>query len=216
MAKPKGRLLLCALLVYAACFSTVIGRSQGDLFRVVTFGTSLTSENLWQPDLRDKLAHCLQGRIEVLNRGKSGMASPWGAEKVRRVIASRPNAVIIEFAINDAFQPYGISLEESYRNTIHIVNALRKDLPAARIWLMTTNPTFEPDRPNLADYYGQYRRVASELDVGLIDLFPAWAAAMAADAGERLMPDHLHPTQEGYREVSISRIARQITDGKCS
>jgi hypothetical protein len=28
---------------------------------------------------------------------------------------------------------------------------------------------------------------------------------LAADAGERLLPDHLHPTREAYREVAISQ-----------
>jgi lysophospholipase L1-like esterase len=216
MAKPMGRLLLCGLLICGAYLSARIGQSRGDTFRVATFGTSLTAGNLWQSDLKDKLADCLQRRIEVLNRGKSGMASGWGTENVGRVIAAHPNVVVIEFAINDAFHPYAISLEKSYQDTISIVNGLRNGLPAVKILLMTTNPTFTPDRPNLADYYAQYRRLASDLNVGLVDLFPAWTAALAADAGERLMPDHVHPTREGYREVAISPMASHITDGKCN
>jgi hypothetical protein len=72
MAKPMGRLLLCGLLICGAYLSARIGQSRGDTFRVATFGTSLTAGNLWQSDLKDKLADCLQRRIEVLNRGKSG------------------------------------------------------------------------------------------------------------------------------------------------
>jgi acyl-CoA thioesterase-1 len=216
MAKPINRLLLCGLLLCGAYLSALIGHSRRDALRLATFGTSLTAGNLWQSDLKDRLTECLQLRIEVLNRGKSGATSGWGAQNAARVIAVRPNVVVVEFAINDAFNPYAISLEKSYQDTVSIVNALRNGLPAAKIWLMTTNPAFTSDRPHLADYYAQYRSLASALDVGLIDLFPIWLTALAADGGERLMPDRLHPTREGYREVAISPMARHITNGRCN
>jgi acyl-CoA thioesterase-1 len=114
---------------------------------VATYGTSLTADGLWQPQLQQRLAQCLHRPVRVLNFGKGGTASSWGKKNVQSVIAARPDVVLIEFAINDAYKPHGISLEQSYDNTRAIVDEIRRTLENAKIFLWTTNPTKEPPVP---------------------------------------------------------------------
>lgn len=183
--------------------------------RIVTYGTSLSASNRWQPGVEEALAACMQPNVKIIDRSKSAMASDWGRANVARVVSHRPKTVLIEFAINDAYEPHRISLEQSYANTAAIVHELRAALPDVEIFLMTTNPTTK-ERPNLEAYYLQYRHLASDLGVKLIDLYPVWQAKLTAvDAAQRLVPDRLHPTAEAYREVVLPEIVTALSDGRC-
>ena len=73
----------------------------------------------------------------------------------------KPDAVFIEFAVNDAYLPYTISLADSKRNLDTMVDTMLKANPEAEIVVQTTNPVIDmPDaanrhatnRPRLADY----------------------------------------------------------------
>src|SRR5262245_12290084 len=182
---------------------------------VATYGTSLTTDGLRQPQLQQRLAQCLHRPVRVLNFGKSGTVSSWGKQNVRSFIAARPDVVLIEFAINDAYKPYGISLEQSYDNTRAIVHEIRGALENARIFLWTTNPTKETTRPDVAHYYRQYERLANDLDVGMIDLYPVWLEALAGTRWRRLMPDKVHPTQHAYKQVALGPLMRAVSAGAC-
>lgn len=182
---------------------------------IATFGTSLTADGLWQPEVQQRLAHCLRRPVTVLNFGKGGTASSWGKANVQSVIAAHPDIVLIEFAINDAYAPYKISLEESYGNTMVIVREIQRTLPDAKIFLWTTNPTMEPARPDLARYYRQYEQLARDLGIGLIDPFPTWANAFSRMRWRRLMPDRVHPTRAAYREIALTPITRALSGGAC-
>jgi acyl-CoA thioesterase I len=182
---------------------------------VATYGTSLTADGLWQSQLQQRLAQCLQRPVRVLNFGKGGTTSSWGMENVQSVIAARPDVVLIEFAINDAYKPHGISLAQSYDSTRAIVDELRRTLADAKIFLWTTNPTKETTRPDLALYYQQYERLAKDLGVGIIDLYPRWLDALAGTRWRRLMPDKVHPTQHAYKQVALGPITRAVSGGAC-
>jgi acyl-CoA thioesterase-1 len=182
---------------------------------VATYGTSLTADGLWQPQLQQRLEQCLHRPVRVLNLGRGGTVSSWGRENVQSVIAARPEVVLIEFAINDAYKPHGISLAQSYDNTRAIVDDIRRALANAKIFLWTTNPTKETTRPDVALYYRQYERLANDLGVGLIDLYPRWLEALAGTRWRRLMPDKVHPTQNAYQQVALGPIVRAVSAGAC-
>lgn len=194
----------------ALAWGLALGGSQiKPTLRIVTYGTSLTAGGLWQRDLQRTLVRCLRQPVTIVNLGKGGRTSDWGVKNVGVVIRANPDVVLIEFAINDAYEANSISLDDSYDNTARIVVAIREALPGAKVEMMTTNPTFVPGRVREAGYQEQYRRLAADLRTGLIDLFPAWSAELVGEARRRLIPDGIHPTADGYRKVA----ARALADG---
>src|SRR5262245_44703188 len=111
------------------------------------YGTSLTADGLWQPQLQQRLTQCLHRPVRVLNFGKGGTASSWGKENVQSVIAARPDVGLIEFAINDAYKPYAISLEQSYDNTRAIVHEIRGHWRTPRSFYGRPTPRRKPPVP---------------------------------------------------------------------
>jgi lysophospholipase L1-like esterase len=199
-----GLIVLCMALVAKA----------GEPVKIATFGTSLTAGGLWQSDLKEKLETCLDRDVEILNLGKGAEASTWGMRNVGSVVTAEPSVVLIEFAINDAYLPYQISLSESRANTEYIINELARKISRDSIFLVTTNPASKDARPNLAKYYAQYHEVARRLHVRLIDLYSKWSA-LSEGSLRKLIPDFVHPTRAAYKEVAIAEMAAALTDGKC-
>lgn len=189
--------------------------------RIVTFGTSLTAVGGWQDDLQESLRACTGAAIEVVNLGQGRMASDWGLENIGRVIAERPDIVLIEFSINDAYVAKNISLSESENNNRAIIRKIRDVNKYAKIYLMTMNYTIGPIqdvRPDLDRYYEIYRFLAAKEAVQLIDNAPLWLARREAEPASmaRLIPDSIHPTAEAFREVALPNVVRALTNDQCS
>ncbi len=121
-----------------------------------------------------------------------------------------PQTVLIEFAINDAYRPNGISLAESHANIEQMIDRIRARYPNARIILMTMNPVwngFEAERPDLAGYYSQYATLAHDGKVVFLDNFSDWLTIFRQDP-ERfaaMVPDGVHPTLAAHRLVTVKK-----------
>jgi lysophospholipase L1-like esterase len=80
---------------------------------------------------------------------------------------------------------------------------------------MDDQPHEGTTRPDVALYYRQYERLAKDLGVGMIDLYPIWLEALAGTRWRRLMPDKVHPTQDAYQRVALGPTARAVSAGAC-
>ncbi len=75
------------------------GRAQ----TIVTYGTSLTAGGAWPALLQGVLDRKYPGLATVINSGEGGQWSAWGVQNLEeRVLQKNPDAVFIEFGINDA------------------------------------------------------------------------------------------------------------------
>ena len=127
--------------------------------------------------------------------------------KLAAVIAHNPDVVFIEFATNDAFLPYQISLEDSNQNLNAMIDALRAANPATEIMLQTMNSCLdEPGggrhasvRPQVGAYFDGYREVAAARGLRLVDHYPNWLKLMTDDRArfDQLVPDRIHPQAPG-------------------
>lgn len=183
-----------------------------DTLSIVTLGTSLTASIDWQTPLAAHLSAHLDRRVSIVAVAAGGVTSRWGLAQVDRVAALRPAVVLVEFAINDANWRRFVSRAESRANTRRILRDLRTRLPYSRPILMVTNPVHGlrgAMRPTVGAYYEQYRLLAAEEQVGLIDAEPAWAALSLAER-RRLIPDGVHPTLAGFVDVALPAIARAV------
>lgn len=186
-------------------------------FRIVALGTSLTARGDWPDSLGARLSACAGRPVTVERVARAGAGSNWGRDQVAAVLALSPDLVLIEFAINDADLRDGVSLARARDNHLALIAALEAGRPGLPLMLMTMNRAEGLRglmRPRLAAHHAQYRDLAAGQGpgqgVGLIDLAPLWAAALAAGRGPELLPDGLHPTDAAVAEIALPAMVAEI------
>jgi acyl-CoA thioesterase-1 len=171
-------LLFLASALAAEPTSLVKNLSAGKKQHLVTYGTSLTAEGAWVSQIKRELDKQFPGLLTVTNSGENGMWSQWGVENLdARILQKKPDAVTIEFAINDAFLPYRTSVDDARKNLETMIQRIRKQNAATEIILMTMNPPIGVHlerRPEIERYYQMYRDVAAERKLLLVDHYPRW------------------------------------------
>jgi lysophospholipase L1-like esterase len=187
---------------------------------VVIYGTSLSQGGNWGPSwfqpVQDVLEREFPGQLAVINSARGGQNSRWGAGMLdASVIAKRPDCVFIEFSINDAVVRFDMSLEESRKNMVEMIDRIHAALPDCEIVLQITNPVVgKPEgnashRGNQEAYEQIYRELARERGLILIDNAPRWRAILDAK-GEKsyrqFVPDGVHPINSAYKMVTVPNI----------
>ncbi len=208
----------------------------GKKITIVTMGTSLTGGAYRWPDIMmdDWLNKEYPGQVTLFNEAVGASSSSVGPDgnnnlsglgKLPVVISHNPDVVFIEFAINDAYLPYHISLADSKKNLEKIISSILKANPGTEIILATMNsckdtPTVmdaNSSRPNLNRYYQGYRKVAEAHNFIILDFYPVWLNLMQNDPArfDRFAPDGIHPSLEGYRSVLLP-LLRKVLDSDIS
>ena len=183
---------------------------------VITYGTSLTAGGHWVTLLNNFLTEKYPGLATVHNSGEGAMASTWGVENLdERVLKFKPDAVIIEFAINDAYTPYNISQKQSRDNLLDMISRIKKVSPQCDIILLTLSLPIRVHfdlRPDFEAYYEGYKEIATSKKLMFIDTYPAWKATLFSDPDRfnTLIPDGIHPGGPGCETISFPIIKSAI------
>ena len=188
---------------------------------IVTLGTSLTGGTWrWVTVMKDWLDADFPGLVTIHNLGVGASASSHppgqgGLDTVKRCAELKPDAVFIEFAVNDAFLPFKISLEDSKRNLNTMVDTVLAANPGAEVVVQITSPVLDvhaADRPRLAEYCEGYREVARRRGLILVDNYPNWLKLLESGRDQFLkrVPDGIHPQEPGYREVVLPELKRVL------
>ena len=177
---------------------------------IVCYGTSLTAgDDGWVSLLEQYLQKYYGENVNVINSAVGGMWSGWGVENLdEKVIANKPDAVIIEFAVNDSHKGYKTSKEDSRNNLNQMINRIKKANPKCEVIVMVTNPIVgyhAEGREEVVAYFDGYRAVAKERKLKLIDTYDIWSSIYKADPRvfSALMPDGIHPNTSGSRLVTL-------------
>lgn len=184
--------------------AVVMPSPDAPVLKITVLGTSLTATYDWPDRVADTLALCLGGRPQISRIALAGANSTWGLSQIHAVIATQPDIILIEFAINDADLRDGVWLWQSAANHRAMGLALQTALPDSRVVLMTMSPAQGVRgwlRPWLGQYYAQYQRLAQDMGAGLIDLYPRWLAVPRAQRG--LGRDGLHPDPNVAAKVIV-------------
>jgi lysophospholipase L1-like esterase len=237
------RLLLAAALLSTLTLSAAreskpaafINRLEaGEKLTIVTMGTSLTGGQWRWPDvmMTGWLNRDYTGQVTLFNEGVGASASSVGPGnnaalsglgKLPAVIARKPDVVFIEFAVNDAYLPYHITVEDSKRNLNTIIDRILDANPRTEIILQTMNPVKDQpalgadgaasQRPRLTEYVEGCRQVGKARGLRLVDHYPNWQKLMLDDPAEfdRLVPDGIHPHDEGYWQILLPELRRTLT-----
>ncbi len=181
--------------------------NKGKAQTIVTYGTSLTSGGAWVKQLEAQLKAKWPGLIKVVNSGRGGMWSKWGVDNLQdRVIAKKPDTLLIEFGINDAYLPYKTSVEQARMNLINMIDRVHEANKHTEIILMTMNMPVGVHlarRPQINKYYQMYREVAKERKLKLIDHARNWLPVLRDDRSlfDKYVPDGIHPGELGCEKV---------------
>lgn len=177
---------------------------------VVVYGTSLSSGDCgksWMDEVANYLNSKYGNHLKYCLVGKGGMWSTWGVQNLEdSIISKNPDAVIIEFGINDAFEKYKTSPFVAKLNLEYMINRIRLQNPSCEIILQVMNMPIGKSagyRPNLDSYYNMYRKVAKKKKTMLIDHYPNWQRILEMGKDEFLkhVPDGIHPNSESGKEI---------------
>jgi acyl-CoA thioesterase-1 len=192
----------------------------GQAQHIVIYGTSLSKSGAWVPQLQQALEARFPGLVKVTNSARGGQHSGWGAANVEAgVVAQQPDVVFIEFAINDAVTRFDLSLETVRRNVDTMLDRIAAAHPRCEIILQVMNPAVgkaegDPSHRRNQDAYQQiYREAARSRRLRLIDHSVAWNRLLAAEgeAGfRRFVPDGVHPNLEGWRQIVLPTLRREL------
>lgn len=192
----------------------------GESRHVVIYGTSLSRSGAWVPRLQADLEAAFPGRVKLTNSARGGQHSGWGAANVERaVVALRPDAVFLEFAINDAVTRFDLSLETVRRNVDTMLDRIAAALPNCEVIVQVMNPAVgkapgDPSHRRDQDAYQQiYRDAARARGLRLIDHSVAWNRVLTTEgeAGfKKLVPDGVHPNAEGWNRIVLPRVRAEL------
>jgi len=175
---------------------------------LVTFGTSLTAVGAWVDQLCAVLDQQFPGQATVINGAQGGANSDWGREKLdEKVLAHKPDTVLIEFSVNDAHAQRKTSVDHARGNLENMIERILAANPDCEIILQVMNPPVghtKTVRPDIAAYDQMYRDVAAARGFLLIDHSPAWQDLLKNDPRTFMLcsPDTIHPLRSGSLKVS--------------
>jgi acyl-CoA thioesterase-1 len=130
-------------------------------------------------------------RYRVANLGVSGETTKDGLERVSQVLARKPDLVIVEFGGNDGLR--GLPAEESQKNLLGIVSALRRGGTKVLLVAITLPKQYGPDY--ISRFEAIYPTIAKQANVPLLG-FAQFSKGMFAEPSN-VQDDGIHPTAAG-------------------
>ena len=214
--------------------STFINKlEKGKQVTIVTLGTSLTGGKWrWVDVMQEWLDASYPNQVLIENLGVGASASMtvpamegneylWnkcGLDRIPETIAVNPDVVFIEFAVNDAYLPYDISIEQSRKNLESMIQSLKDANKDVEIILQTMNVVLDmpelnhkesSERPQLVEYIKMNKQVAKKYQLQLIDHYANWDKLLITKGRKeylKYVTDGVHPNLEGYRLILLPKL----------
>ncbi|MDB5106277.1 MAG: hypothetical protein JWP91_3966 [Fibrobacteres bacterium] len=192
---------------------------------LVAFGTSLTAGGAWVGLLDGYLKEKYPGLATVYNEGASGHGSKYGLTILGNVTRHSPDAVFIEFAMNDAYYPEqdgykeGVPVETSRANLGEIIDGIKAVNPACEIIPQTMDLPLGihlKRRPKIAAYYAAYRDFAGAENLVLADHEPNWKGILEFDTAFYMtwLPDSIHPSAAASSIITFPGVLSVLTGAR--
>ena len=224
-------LAISLVLLDSVSRATVLSRlDQADNLKIAAIGTSLTAPGTssWFSQMGVWLDSQYPHQLSYYNGAVPSSASKYTSSytypasgldvQLGNALAQGPDVLFIEFAMNDAYTPYGITTQMSKDNLQAMIDRIHtwsagRSKPVDIIVQTTNNEPNTGVRPNLAAYYQGYRDVAAANGVLLIDHEPNWANLYNTNRNRwnSYVPDGIHPNALGTGNVILPEIERALT-----
>jgi acyl-CoA thioesterase-1 len=142
-----------------------------------------------------------------------------GLDQLTKALANKPDAIFIEFTMNDAVARFGISEQMSKDNLQTMINRINtwaaEEHKSVDIVIQTMNNEgggATGARPNLPSYNQGYRDAAKSNDLLLIDNYPKWENLLSTDLSlwRTYVPDGVHPTELGTTAIIMPTVKQAL------
>lgn len=185
---------------------TISKLTSGDETFLVALGDSLTYGWMVGKGYLDFFGEMLrkkypQSRFSLINRGIPGDTAEGGLYRIESdVLDLRPDCVLVQFALNDAFSGYS---PEDYRHNIEAIIARVRRGSSAEV-VLVTSVYLGMDRYNDVieeQYYGTLEDLARVRETSVARVHALWRKRVeeGVDFRSLVQFDLVHPTEEGYR-----------------
>lgn len=180
---------------------------------VIVYGTSLTRGGAWATATKQWFEQEYPGKVKFINSAGPGQNSDWGLQNLKaKVLDHNPDLVFIEFSYNDAHDKFNMPVERGAANLKKIIDGIQAQNPSAVIVLQTMNIGWDAPngnrslsvRPELERYNDNYRTIAREKSLPLLDHYVVWKKLKETDpkAYQSYVPDGTHPGPKGSLAVT--------------
>ena len=191
-----------------------ITRLSGDqTFRLDALGDSLTNGWMVQKGYLDYLSEMLRerypiARIELNNLGLPGDTARGGLFRLQsQIIKGTPDAIIIQFGINDLFSDIPA---ENYKENVSSMIQLIREAYGAEI-ILVTSVCFESPGENTAinEFYQKLAELADTYSLPLAKVHDYWQSKLKSGIPYEsiVKNDYVHPTEAGYRLMAEAIMA---------
>ena len=239
----KAIVFMAIVVASGGLFATSTARGEcilerlenGENLKLAAIGTSLTDPLKDPQNWFTKTGEWLNalpysGKVALSNHAVSSVASenlpqygrplggPWQLNQV--LTYDDPDVLFIEFAINDAYTAFGISVTQSANNLKALIDSTNEwaddNGKSVDIFVQITNnvgPSYVPYVPNLESYYAAWRDQAATSGVFLIDHYPNWVNLYNNDNAtwySYMGPYEVHPNAAGIQNVIMPEIKRVL------
>ncbi|MBT2501171.1 GDSL-type esterase/lipase family protein [Curtobacterium sp. ISL-83] len=158
-----------------------------DRTTVLFLGDSITAGGSWDAWLPDE---------RTVNQGVNGDTSDGVLQRLEAVVAEQPEVIVLLIGTND-FGSHRASVEHVVRNVETILVTLRRELPGARLLLVSILPRQAEFSTKIEEANRHLRQFVATCHAQYLDAWPALADGDHLD--ERFTDDGLHLTEDGYR-----------------
>ncbi len=237
--RAVGAAILLLILVSSTAMTArgaIVERlKNGESLSIAAIGTSLTDENFnpqnWFAQTGAWLSAEYPGQVTLSNRAVSATASvdlpqynrPHGGTwQMEEVLANdNPDAIFIEFAINDAYKQFNISPSQSAANLQALIDRAQgwaanrgKTVEIIVQTMNNTGPSYAHLENDVGPYYQAWRDQAAANGALLIDHYPNWMDLYNSQSDhatwKSYIPDDIHPNTAGTTQVILPEVQRVL------
>jgi acyl-CoA thioesterase-1 len=137
--------------------------------------------------------------IEIVNRGVPGDTAKGGLLRLAgHVISEKPDLVLVQFALNDAFT--GHPVNQFKENISSIITGIKANT-SAEILLVTSSALEGADKDIAGKYYSALSDIATDkgIPIALTHEYSEQKIARGTRFETLVQNDRVHPSEEGYR-----------------
>lgn len=183
---------------------TLSENKKGKELIIAALGDSLTYGWMVSKGYIDFLKEMIKARypesgVNILNLGVPGDTAEDGLRRVIEVIRNKPDLVMIQFALNDAF--CGHTPERFKRNIESIIMRIKQDTDAAILLLTSVPVMYSPEDKIAENFYNKIKECGSEYNIPVVCVHEYWKKKITGGApfSSLLQGDGIHPLEKGYR-----------------
>lgn len=168
---------------------------------IACFGDSLTAglgiepSSSYPADLQRMLDEAGY-HYRVVNEGVSGDTTKDGVERIKRVLARKPQIVVVEFGGNDGLR--GLPVQGAERNLAAMITQLKRGGAKVALAGITMPPQYGPEY--ITQFNAMYPALAKRYRVPLLPFILQDVWGVDGD----IQPDGVHPTAQGAKQVAVN------------